>query len=124
MNSEVKYDKKPSISQINKKLAEAAAAKQKPVEKDSGDKVLLNRIENVLNRTQRVAKENHHDGDELMALYSINQGKKAKDSQTYRARMNRNTHTHYKHLVDELRESSARMGWWESEHESHTDGPL
>lgn len=112
MNSDVKYDKKPSVSQINKKLAAAAAAKQKPVEKDSGDQVLLNRIENVLNHTQRATKENHHDGDELMALYSINQGKKAKDSQTYRSRMNRNTHTHFKYLKEELREQEGRHGWW------------
>jgi hypothetical protein len=108
MNNDVKYNDKPSIKDAKKKLA----TKPKQVEKNEDDQSILVKIDKILNPQKKVKDINHHDGDELMALYSINQGKKAKDSLTYRSRMNRNTHTHYKYLVEELEEHSNRV-WWD-----------
>ena len=112
MNSEVKYTDKPSVKDTVVKLSE----KPKPVQKNDEDISIMEKIDKILNPQKKNKDVNHHDGDELMALYSINQGKKAKDSLTYRSRMNRNTNTHYKYLIEELREHEGRHGWWQTPH--------
>jgi len=109
MNSEVKYTDKPSVKDTINKIE----TKPKQVEKNEDDDSILVKIDKILNPQKKVKDVNHHDGDELMALYSINQAKKAKDSLTYRSRMNRNMHTHFKYLYNEIEESSNRMGWWD-----------
>jgi hypothetical protein len=93
------------------------------VEKKEDDKDILTKIDMILNpgSAKAIANKNLHDGDELIALYQLNQAKKNKDSQTYRSRANRGIHKNYNYLKEELEEESHKHGWWNVDYNPITD---
>lgn len=81
--------------------------------KEEQDKKTLERIKFLLNPETNTKNININDGDELAAVYGINNGKKAKNSLTARSRMNRNIHTSFQHLKDDLDDYNKKHNkWW------------
>ena len=77
---------------------------------------ILKKVKNTIdddNTYNQKSIINGNDGDNRIAMFSINQGKKSKDSLTARSRQNKNLYTHFGYIKKELDKEEKKYGWWE-----------